>query len=29
LVFSFVDIKQEDFKDFRLPRYALANPEDE
>ena len=28
-VFSFVDIEQEDFKRFRLPRYALANPEGE
>ena len=28
-VFSFVDIKQENFNDFRLPRYALANPEGE
>ena len=28
-VFSFADEKQEDFKRFRLPRYALANPEGE
>jgi len=28
-VFSFVDIKQKDFKDFHLPMYALANPEGE
>ena len=27
-VFSFVDIEQENFNDFCLPRYVLANPED-